>query len=206
MLYYKPHGVYSLSFLIKLAGCVYFINMYEVPSHALMDGEISLLFWNFHVDGEVCVCLPVMSLKDCHCSRICQHFWYGQLNKTISELWLELIKFYVVRFTLLNTKTCIFWFVSLLLIGFYLQNSLRLAKSSLPLMFSMMLWKVKNTEHGRKSTSRLCWSTWNSVWISARVIWQKKDCTSTRIFASRYGFWFFFLICSKHGICQLIWS
>lgn len=25
------------------SGCIYFINMYEVPSHALMGGETSLL-------------------------------------------------------------------------------------------------------------------------------------------------------------------
>lgn len=100
-------------------------------------------------------------------------------------------------------KTYIFRLAILLLMRFSFQNSSRLAKSSLPLMFSMMLWKVRNTEHGRKSTSRLCWSTWNSVWISARVIWQKKDCTSTRISASRYGFWIFYYL---HGICQLMWS
>lgn len=157
--------------------------MYEAPCHALMDGEMSLLSWNFHVNGKVCVPLPVTSLKDCHCSCVCQRFWSDRLNQTINELWLELIKFKKVT----ALKPGIF-FANLSLIGFCFQNSLRLAKSSLPLMFSMMLWKVKNTEHGRKSTSRLCWSTWNSAWISARVIWPKKGCTSTRIFASRYGF------------------
>lgn len=131
---------------------------------------------------------------------MCQRFCYGNINQTINGIWSELISSKSLQYQFI--KTYVFRLAVLVLIRFSFQNSLRSAKSSPPLMFSMMLWKVRNTEHGRKSTSRLCWSTWNSAWISARVIWQKKDCTSTRIFASRYGFWIF---CCLHSICQLTW-
>lgn len=55
-------------------GCTYFINVHEVPSHALMDGETPLPPQNLYADGEVCVCLAVTLLKNCPCSCICQLF------------------------------------------------------------------------------------------------------------------------------------
>lgn len=66
------------------------------------------------------------------------------------------------------------------------QNFLRLAKSNLLWMFCMMLWKVRNIEHGKRYMSQLCWNTWNFVWIFARATWLKRDYTSIRTSVSRY--------------------
>lgn len=67
----------------------------------------------------------------------------------------------------------------------FIQSSLRLARSSQPLMSCTMSSKAKNIEHGRRSTSPSCSSTSSSAWISARAIWPRRVSISTRTSASR---------------------
>lgn len=66
------------------------------------------------------------------------------------------------------------------------QSFLRLAKSSQPWMFCTMSSRAKNIEHGRRSTSPSCSSTWSSAWIYGRATWPRRVSTSTRTSASRY--------------------
>lgn len=67
----------------------------------------------------------------------------------------------------------------------FTQSSSRLARSSQPWMSSTMSSRAKNTEHGRRSTSPSCSSTWSSAWTCARVTWPRRVSTSTRTSASR---------------------
>lgn len=66
-----------------------------------------------------------------------------------------------------------------------IKSSLKLARSSQLWMFCTMSSKARSIEHGRRSTSPLCSSTWSFAWISARATWPKRVSTSTRTSASR---------------------
>lgn len=178
-------------------GCVYFINMYEVPSHTSVDGDISVVlksscYWRSFA----------IYVIESHRSCLCHQFCYGQINQTINELWLELIKFFEVytvehNMHFLVCKSSTNWFL--------LPEFLEVGKKqpALDVLYDVMKSKKHRTwqkihEPIMLKYLELCVDLRKSHLAKEGLYQYKNICQQV---------WLLFIydcICCKHGICQLI--